>query len=717
MYLTIILKKIETMNNTETVKTYTLHSLLEKYDTIEIPVLQRAYAQGRTTNEVIKVRQDFVDYLAKHLATKEAVALDFVYGAIKEDNNKKIFIPLDGQQRLTTLWLLHWFLAAKEGGDTIKAIKDLLKKFVYETRPAAESFCNYLLKESIPTEEIKNLKNYLSDREWFDETWHNDATVEGMLIMLDTFSQNEQLLSPKVTLDLLWDKEIISFYFLSIDKFGLTDELYIRMNARGEKLTDFEHFKSEFYKTIQEYSGIEEIKNKMEKEWVESLWKYREKGLYVTDTPFLNYLSFINKMQFHKNLKEKDKDEYGYPKKESVPDDFLRLNYIVDTYKNDENVAFLEFALDSISFLKDISYEKLLAGKSFESIFTEMMQGKAETDESIIIYATLLYLEKHRGIKIDDRYLLEFIRVIRNLIVNTDDKGTRIWNRILPSIERIAQQQDIYQVLLNETETTLVGFRNTPVKEEIFKAKLFAEKPDAKEILHPIEDHEVLLGDLTNLIATTYGYDDVVLFDIGQQEPTALSLSKLENIYKAYDEIYQEDNKFVNIWGDLLITSIYKENEWRVYWEQTEYKKHRAIFCLALLYAQSGKTTLQNFLISYEKEEVLTIYNANAQNLSQVKSRKEQLFLLYVITRRVMGKEISDFFKRNGYNFGWLDKNGNYQPIFDYPQNTNPAIFQVYRWQFRYNEGIKDEATLPPELAASSKRTTFLGDLLIWAKK
>ena len=705
------------MNNTETVKTYTLRSLLKKYDTIEIPILQRAYAQGRTTNEVIKVRQDFVDYLAKHLATEEAVALDFVYGAIKEDNNKKIFIPLDGQQRLTTLWLLHWFLAAKEGEDKIKAIKELLEKFVYETRPAAESFCNYLLKESIPTEEIKNLKNYLSDREWFDETWHNDATVEGMLIMLDTFSQNEQLLSPKVTLDLLWDKEIISFYFLFIDKFSLTDELYIRMNARGEKLTDFEHFKSEFYKTIQGYSGIEKIKDKMEKEWVESLWEYREQGLYVTDTPFLNYLSFINKMQFHKNLKEEDKDEYGYPKKESIPDNFLNLSYIVDTYKNNENVTFLEFALDSISFLKDISYEKLLAGKSFESIFTEMMQGKAETDESIIIYATLLYLEKHRGIKIDDRYLLEFIRVIRNLIVNTDDKGTRIWNRILTTIERIAQQQDIYQVLLNETETTLVGFRNTPVKEEIFKAKLFAVNPEAKKIFHPIEDHEVLLGDLTNLIATTYGYDELLLFDIGQQEPTALSLSNLENIYKAYDEIYQEDNKFVNIWGDLLITSIYKENEWRVYWEQAEYKKHRAIFCLALLYAQSGKTTLQNFLISYEKEEVLRIYNTNAQNLSQVKSRKEQLFLLYVITRRVMGKEISDFFKRNGYNFGWLDKNGNYQPIFDYPQNTNPTIFQVYRQQFRYNEGIKDEATLPPELAQSAKRATSLTDLLAWAMK
>ena len=173
---------------------------------------------------------------------------------------------------------------------------------------------------------------------------------------------------------------------------------------------------------------------------------------------------------------------------------------------------------------------------------------------------------------------------------------------------------------------------------------------------------------------------------------------------------------FLNIWGDLLISAIYKENEWRVYWEYAEYKKHRAIFGIALLYTQSN-LPLEEFLINYEKKEVLRIYEANNENLKQVSSRKEQLFLLCVITRRVMGKEISDFYKRNCYNFGWLDKNGNYQPIFDYPQDTNPTIFQVYRWQFRYNEGIKKEATLPPELAQSTQRATFLTDLLAWAMK
>ena len=39
------------MNNTDnTVQHYTLRSLLELYDKVEIPILQRAYAQGRTTH-------------------------------------------------------------------------------------------------------------------------------------------------------------------------------------------------------------------------------------------------------------------------------------------------------------------------------------------------------------------------------------------------------------------------------------------------------------------------------------------------------------------------------------------------------------------------------------------------------------------------------------------------------------------------------------------
>ena len=52
-------------------------------------------------------------------------------------------MPLDGQQRLTTLFLLHWYAAKREN---IPAGQwEVLKKFSYATRPSARRFCEQLL--------------------------------------------------------------------------------------------------------------------------------------------------------------------------------------------------------------------------------------------------------------------------------------------------------------------------------------------------------------------------------------------------------------------------------------------------------------------------------------------------------------------------------------------------------------------------------------------
>ncbi|MEZ4879292.1 MAG: DUF262 domain-containing protein [Chitinophagales bacterium] len=74
---------------------------------VEIPIIQRDYAQGREREE--ELRENFLKFLLEAVngTPKE---LDFVYGSVKD----KIFQPLDGQQRLTTLFLLHWFIAVKE---------------------------------------------------------------------------------------------------------------------------------------------------------------------------------------------------------------------------------------------------------------------------------------------------------------------------------------------------------------------------------------------------------------------------------------------------------------------------------------------------------------------------------------------------------------------------------------------------------------------------
>lgn len=77
---------------------------------IVIPKIQRDYAQGRSTQEAVRVRNKFLDALYKAIEGTPII-LDFVYGNIDKNG---VLTPLDGQQRLTTLFLLHWFAAKKE---------------------------------------------------------------------------------------------------------------------------------------------------------------------------------------------------------------------------------------------------------------------------------------------------------------------------------------------------------------------------------------------------------------------------------------------------------------------------------------------------------------------------------------------------------------------------------------------------------------------------
>ncbi len=158
---------------------YTFWELCNTYNKIEVPIIQRDYAQGRNTADVEKLRNKFVnDYLIKSIVADEKIELDFVYGSIltelKEDEKQKIFIPLDGQQRLTTLFLLHFFVAIKE--NRLAEIKDVLLRFTYETRPSAHDFCKLLLGvETI--DNLSEIKNEIEDSVWFNEEWKNDTTV------------------------------------------------------------------------------------------------------------------------------------------------------------------------------------------------------------------------------------------------------------------------------------------------------------------------------------------------------------------------------------------------------------------------------------------------------------------------------------------------------------------------------------------------------------
>ena len=75
-----------------------------KNKVICIPLLQRDYVQGGKESVI----SPFIDSLLDETNPSD---LNYIYGYTEHGS----FIPVDGQQRLTTLWLLYLYAAAKAG--------------------------------------------------------------------------------------------------------------------------------------------------------------------------------------------------------------------------------------------------------------------------------------------------------------------------------------------------------------------------------------------------------------------------------------------------------------------------------------------------------------------------------------------------------------------------------------------------------------------------
>ncbi len=105
---------------------------------IEIPIIQRDYAQGRLEPSVERIRENFLGVLHGALTSGDPISLDFVFGDVVSGTLR----PLDGQQRLTTLFLLHWYLAWRAG---CLGQENGWKNFSYATRASARRFCELLV--------------------------------------------------------------------------------------------------------------------------------------------------------------------------------------------------------------------------------------------------------------------------------------------------------------------------------------------------------------------------------------------------------------------------------------------------------------------------------------------------------------------------------------------------------------------------------------------
>lgn len=496
---------------------------------VRIPIIQRDYAQGRPSAH--EVRKAFLKALLSYLQAEGTHDLDFVYGAVSESQD---FLPLDGQQRLTTLFLLHWYLAQiSDSSEARVAYYNCMftsegqVRFSYETRPSAKDFCQALLSETrergLDLKREDNLSALIKEQPWYFLSWDRDPSITAMLTMLDDIHKVFYMERDGLAKLLDQDNPRLSFQFLDLKGFGLTDDLYIKMNARGKSLTSIETFKASLEQYLRyelhDEQRAKTFADKMDGQWADLMWCYRDKEHpeHASDRQWERV--FQNLLSYSYALSE---GEGPNGELSRLHRDFLSFN----AYKelgciNEKSLDFITSVLDVLYNGEDKIHEWL--GEEFRAYFSAEdywgslieYQNKQETDSArkpdwtynarLIFYAYIAYLIKfqpQRDNPADMQALGEWMRVVHNLYrgenlqINNEQNYVSALRGLRGMIE---QGQPIYQLLSSGYSPDGVARRQ--IDEEQSKAKLLlSDSATWWPLISRAELHKYFLGQIGFLL-------------------------------------------------------------------------------------------------------------------------------------------------------------------------------------------------------------------------
>lgn len=569
---------------------YSFYQLIIKYQ-IEIPIIQRDYAQGRNNSKAANVRKSLVENMIKAVKEDKPLFFDFVYGRVDD----KKFIPFDGQQRLTTLFLFHKYVFEKSQSDSGCNHKDncscggILGRFSYATRQSSREFCEQLISnsvipskdyyEKIKDEYIRSLKNekgdglelkkkavehlggkidwmssYIKNQPWFYPDWEKDPTVMGMLTMLDEIhcqmqKENEtdfKTLAEKLTSGCNCP---ITFHFVDMGGHKMSDETYVKMNARGKQLTPFENFKASLEQYLEEKKQ-DDLKNllkeKIDGVWLDLFWKIanpneENKDNNEKNLPDSLIMSFFNRhfmnvwrCWYANSSKSEKKEEYDtfntriqkemplYPTKDNFVS-FEIYSYVLDNCDVDECLTPIFNIWDTLydkskendnSILNDCQavWNRKEEGSKWNLYQGDKSNNNRETYPSrVAFYALMKYFKNSK----DTASLPHWMRVVWNIIENSTIDSSDTYHAALRLIEKLsAKSHTIYNALANEFESFELGNQyhaKEQVTEEIAKANQFlngAPRPDGKtweEIIIEAENYAFFKGSVRFLFQNADG--------------------------------------------------------------------------------------------------------------------------------------------------------------------------------------------------------------------
>lgn len=516
-------------------------------DRIEIPMLQRDYAHGRRDTRTNRIRENFLSSLISAITGGEKLSLDFVYGNVEG----RSLMPLDGQQRLTTLFLLHWYVASRSGN--IGHTQPWLN-LSYATRASARMFCKHL-SESAPDLSQDTPSTWLIDQLWYLQTWEYDPTIQSMLVVLDEIHARLNHADMKDAWRRLAedDPAAITFHVLPMQEMGLGDDIYIKMNSRGKPLTEFELFKARFEPLLESSANprASEFAHKIDREWVDLFWRPSMPD-GAMDKAMVRYLRFLTDVctwrsgavvNSGEDLENAAFRVYGGRKQggeineRSIANVDLMLSGLDTWIGVDTKEWFAEHfvsqhanggvgagQLEPLRLFRtsDMSDCDLFSAccRAYDVAARNREFGMPE---ALMLYAVLV----HRWNDTPD--VSRRLRIVRNLIEGSSDemRADRMSDLIA----------DVDRIMISGNLENIAGFNfRVQGSDERAKLEFLLQHPHMEDAVFQLEDHHLLRGCL-------------VAFDLDEK---TLGLRS-----KAFIELFSDDSRLLLISGALLAAGDY----------------------------------------------------------------------------------------------------------------------------------------------------------------
>ena len=415
-------ENVEVGSGTISNETYSFRKL----SNILIPDFQRAYAQGRNTPQSREIIENFItDVRNALLCSASPLSLDFIYGR----KNNGFFEPYDGQQRLTTLFLVHLYILRKADCALNKNQAWKGFKLSYRTSIEAGRFVeaisdnnNQIFFKQNDTWKLRHLESQL----YVDSQMLEDDTVKNML---RTLSVIDEKLGDIKAVEAVKALDNITFSLYENLPDDNPEVFYLKTNTRGLPLTPFENFRSKYESYLKgnnkDTASLSVTRDRMNKYFN---WFYSPEDRKLPDEKLMNlFVSYFSSLYSLYGLQEDDSERSM---------EFVPFQYFATVFENHTVETVMMPLLNLLDFLAEDKerINKLTNEEGnhwYSSKIREAILNNKEPDYLLIVS----FFFRVRASFNEEKYKA-YIRIVTNLINNnvSINKGNReLWEAISKS--------------------------------------------------------------------------------------------------------------------------------------------------------------------------------------------------------------------------------------------------------------------------------------------